>query len=358
MYLEKPQFFTKTSSAWEAMLSVCREAKTSIDMEQYIFTNDAIGKKFLEIFVQKQKTGVKVRLICDTVGSYYFYNSPAPVNLRAIGIEIRFFNIINPWRIKNIFSGYFRDHRKILIIDGKTAFIGGSGIRIDMENWRDTNVKVEGDMAQEIQNTFEEMWSLSLQKNIFSRIRKFGKYSLGFNLITNAPYPRRRFLYHRLIEAIQGSKEYVYLTTPYFVPNKRLITTLRAAVKRNVDVRVLVPKTSDWVLVNRASHSFFEELLSSGVRIYQHSGDFLHAKTAVVDGKWSTLGSFNFDNLSFSYNHEANIVTDNPIFVSTLKNHFELDISRSEEVSLNKWLQRPFLWKIREFFIKAIRRFL
>ncbi len=351
-------FFTKTEDAWEAMLAACKEARVSIDLEQYIFTNDDVGRQFIEIFIQKIKEGVKVRLICDTVGSYYFYNSSIPQTLRAAGIEIRFFNIISPWRIHNCFSWYFRDHRKILIVDGKTAFVGGVGIRESMRSWRDTNVMVTGRIIEEIQKTFNEMWILVAEKNIFARIRRSRQQHKKINFVTNSPYPRRRFLYHQFIEAIRSSKKYVYLTTPYFVPNQKLLRTLTNAVRRGVDVRVVVPKTSDTVLVNRASHSFFYELLDSGVRIYQYPKDFIHAKTAIVDDTWSTIGSFNFDNLSFLYNHEANIVSMDRVFTKILKDQFLTDTEHSEEVTLNEWEKRPILWKLREFMVLPIRRFL
>jgi cardiolipin synthase len=179
-----PQFFTRTEHAWEAMLHECAKAETTIDMEQYIFTNDTVGARFIELFIKKQKEGVKVRLICDTVGSYYFYNSPTPQELRRIGIEIRFFNIVSPWRIHNIFSWYFRDHRKILIVDGKTAMTGGVGVREDMKNWRDTHVKVTGHIVEEIQNTFNEMWVLAAEKNIFARIRRSRLQPRKINFVT------------------------------------------------------------------------------------------------------------------------------------------------------------------------------
>jgi len=352
------EFFTTTNAAWEAMLLMCSEAQTSIDMEQYIFTNDKIGARFLELFIKKSKDGVRIRLLCDTAGSYSFYTSRIPEELRHIGIEVRFFNIISPWRIHNFFSWFFRDHRKLLIVDGVVACIGGVGIREDMKRWRDTCVKVQGEIAIEIQSTFNEMWYAAKKKNIFIRIKRSRGYKKGPNIITNAPYPQRRYMYYQLINAIRNSKKYVYLTTPYFVPDPRLLYVLQRAVGRSVDVQIIVPKTSDSVIVNRASHSFFYDLLSSGIRIHQHDGDFIHAKTAVIDDRWATLGSFNFDNLSFTYNHEANIVSTDKKCIETIKEHFKSDAQKSEEVFIEQWLVRPVLWKFREFCIIPFRRFL
>jgi cardiolipin synthase len=353
-----PFFFTVTNEAWEAMLEECEKAEVSIDMEQYIFTNDNIGKRFLEILIQKKKAGVKIRIICDTVGSYFFYNSPIPDNLRAMGIEIKFFNIISPWRIHNIFSWYFRNHRKILVIDGRVAIVGGSGIREDMKFWRDTNVKIDGLIAKEVQESFNEMWLLAGERNIFTRIKRYRKQNKRVHFVTNAPYPRKRLLYHRFIRALRSSKKSILLTTPYFVPNTKLLDTLKSAVRRGVEVKIIVPQTSDTILVNRASHSFFKELLLAGIKIYQYPHFFIHAKTALVDDEWVTIGSFNFDNLSFLYNHEANIVSQNPDFIFPIKKHFEEDLTKCIETNIETWKKRPILWKMREFFAIPLRRFL
>lgn len=352
------KFFTQSDTAWEAMLEACEKATVSIDMEQYIFTNDSIGKRFLEIFIKKRKEGVAIRLLCDTVGSYYFYNSIVPEELQILGIEIRFFNIIDPWRIGNFFSWYFRDHRKILVVDGMVGIIGGVGIREDMAFWRDTCVQMNGEGAQEMQHTFNDMWRLSARKNIFERIKQSRIVTKSKYVVTNAPYPRRRFLYRQLINTIRGAKKSVLLTTPYFVPNPHLVWALKFVAKRGVDVRIIVPHTSDNILVNRASHSFFFDLLSSSIRIYEYSGNFIHTKTAIVDGRWCTFGSLNFDNLSFTYNHEANIISTNNIFVNTLTEHFENDLEKCNEVHIDDWIKRPFSWKFREFLILPFRRFL
>lgn len=352
------QFFTQSDEAWEEMLALCEQAHSTIDMEQYILTNDEIGSRFLEVFIRKAKEGVKIRLICDTAGSYFFYNSPIPDELRRIGIEIRFFNIISPWRIHNFFSWFFRDHRKLLVVDATVGMIGGVGIRADMASWRDTTTKVAGAIVVEMQHSFNDMWLLAAEKNIFARIKRSKWAVRGFNIVTNAPYPRKRFLYHQIIDAIGSAQKYVYLTTPYFVPNPKLLRVLKLAVHRGVDVRIIVPKTSDIILVNRASHSFFFELLSAGVRIYEYEETFIHAKTAVIDDEWCTLGSFNFDNLSFTYNHEANLVSTDKKNIARIKQHFETDISRSAEIYTATWVKRPVLWKVREFFILPFRRFL
>lgn len=358
MEKNKPQFFTETNDAWEAMLAACENARESIDIEQYILTPDSIGERFIHLFIRKAREGVKIRILCDTVGSYGFFNSSIPDELRRIGIEVRFFNIISSWRIPNILSWYFRTHRKIMIIDHQSAFVGGVGIREDMRDWRDTEVHIDGSIIKEIQDTFEEMWKITAEDGVFARIKKFRFHTIGTKFITNAPYPRRRFLYHRFVEVIRGSRKYVYLTTPYLVPDRRFLRVLRLAAYRGVDVRIMVPRASDFSIVHRAAHSFFTKLLSYGIRIYEYEGRFLHAKTAVIDDEWATLGSFNLDSFSFTYNHEANVVSTDSYFIETLKNHFEHDMVSCREVLKEEWDKRPMSWKIREWFIMPFRRFL
>lgn len=352
------QFYLSGHEAWDAMLEACRSAKVSIDMEQYVFSDDEISRRFIDLFIQKQKEGVKVRFMCDTVGAWSLYNSNLPKELREAGVEMRFFNIISPWRIRHFFSWFFRDHRKILVVDKKIGFTGGMGIRDEMAFWRDTHVKVVGPIVHEMQQAFNELWEQSVNKDLISRIKKSKAYMRGFYFITNAPYWKKRFLYYTLIEAIRSSKKYIYLTTPYLVPDGRLRRTLRLAVRRGVDVRILIPKTSNMPFVERGAQAHFEVLLQSGVRLFQYTHTFLHAKTGVIDDEWATVGSFNLDSLSAIYNYEANIVSTDPTFIGEVKKHFAHDLTESRELTIEEWRKRPFISKLKEILVRPIRQFL
>lgn len=271
------------------------------------------------------------------------------------GIEIRFVNPVSPWRINNFFSWFFRDHRKILVVDKKIGITGSLGIRDDMQNWRETTVKVTGTVVDEMFVAFNEMWIRTADTDVLSRISKARRYTRGFNFVTNAPYFRKRFLYLTVIEALRGAQKCIYITVPYFVPDPRLIRVLKLAVKRGVDVRIIIPENSPEPFVDHAAQSFFEELLNYGIKIYIYKKVFLHAKTIAVDDQWATVGSFNLDSLSFFYNYEANIVSTESSFVNSIKNHFLADIKESHEVILSEWLKRPFWEKIRELCIVPIR---
>lgn len=352
------QFYLKSDDAWEAMLSACKSARKSIDMEQFIFSPDSIGNRFIDVFKQKQKEGVRVRFICDMVGSVPFYNSPIPEELEKLGVEIQFFNVISPWRINNFFSWFFRDHRKILVVDKEIAITGGVGIREDMKDWRDTMIAMNGPIVNELSLAFEEMWSVAKGKNFLHRIRKSRRYVKGFHFITNSPYWKKRFLYHTILDAMKSARSYIYITTPYFIPDGRLTRVLQQATQRGVDVRVLVPEKSDHALVELASAAHYEMLMRDGIKIYQYKGEFLHAKTIVIDDEWATVGSFNMDSLSFIYNHEANIVSTDPVFTEAVLRHFLGDIRISKMIEKKSWLKRPWLQKAKEYCCIPIRGFL
>jgi len=352
------KFYTATNEAWEAMLLACKNAQHSILLEQYIFDNDSIGKKFVEVLINKAKQGVKIKLILDTAGSYYIYNSTLAKEMLDSGIEIRFWNIISPWRIKKIFSWYFRDHRKILIVDEIIGFTGGVGLDSEMTGWRDTLVEIRGNIVNEMIRVWLEMWNLTLEKGPIARFIATRKYTKEFEFITNAPYFGKRFLYHALIDALRDAKESIIITTPYFLPDNRLIRILKIKARRGVEVKIILPNINDVAVVGLASHTYYDDLIKSGVEIYHYEPTILHAKTIIVDKSWATLGSMNMDNLSFVYNHEANIISTEKSFIETLTQHAKEDILNSNKIELVRWRARSKLQKLKEFLIKPFRKIL
>jgi len=351
-------FYLKTEDAWLSMKEACFNARKTIDIEQYILENDSIGREFLDLFKEKSKQGVKIRILCDMAGSFSFYNSRLPKELREAGIEVRFFNIISPWRIKSFFSWFFRDHRKIMVVDETVGFIGGVGIRSDMRNWRDTHIKVLGNITKEMSDAFQEIWESSQEKNLLKRIRKARNFSKGFQFLTNSPHFKKRFLYQAHINAIRNAEKSIYLTTPYFIPDKKLSSVLKKASARGVDVKILVPKYSNYFWVDRASQSTFEKLLEAGVEIYRYSGEMMHAKTAVIDSTWATVGSFNLDSLSFLFNYEANIVSNRKNFAEEVEKYFFEDLEQSEQIEIDRWKARSFVLKFYEFLALPMKKFL
>ncbi len=352
------EFYTTLPPFWDGMKKELALAKKTIDLEQYNFGVDKISTEFLDLLRQKNKEGVKIRMHLDTVGSGQMYLSNIPETLRKEGIEIKFFNPISAWRIHNFTSWVFRNHQKVLVIDKLVGFTGGSGIGDHMINWRDTNAKVSGPIVDELLSSFEEMWKIGGEVTLSSRIKLFRKGFKRNLFITNAPYFRKRFLYYTFIDKLRLAKKSILLTTPYFIPDRRLTRVLKLAVKRGVEVKVIVPAVEDVPFVHPASYSMYTSLLKRGVRIFRYQGLFHHGKTGIVDDEWATMGSFNLDNLSFLYNFEVNIVSIEKEFVKNVLDQFTEDMSHCREVLLEEWEKRPFIQKFKEFWIGLIRGFL
>lgn len=341
------QFYTITKDAWTAMLDEIKAAKRTIDIEQYIFIVDSVGRQFVEVLREKARLGVRVRILCDMVGSYSFYRSLLPELLSNVGIEVRFFNPVSPWRIVNFTSNFFRDHRKILVVDGEAAHVGGVGVQEHMADWRDTHMRLTGPIVPMIADTFETIWN-GVDKGLFVRFRKQLGFVRNYDLLTNAPSFGQRNIYHALIYRIRNAKKYVYLTSPYFIPDIPFYRAMRLAAKRGVDVRLLVPVVADHLFVNHARESYFTLALKAGIRIYRYQPVMMHAKTAVVDDEWATAGSFNLDSLSFYFNHEANVGSTDKPFIDDVRRHFLEDIQKSEEVTHDEWIKRPWRKKFLE----------
>ncbi|MCC2630799.1 MAG: phospholipase D/transphosphatidylase, cardiolipin synthase [Candidatus Paceibacter sp.] len=346
MSLVKVDFYTKTSEAWAIMLEEIRNAKHSIVIELYIFTIDSVGRQFIELLRQKVKEGVHIRILLDMVGSYSFYRSLMPQLMQEQGMEIRFFNPVKPWRITNFTSNLFRNHRKVLLVDGKVAHLGGVNIQEHMATWRDTHMRITGPIVENISQSFEDVWEHANKFLIkYSPFKTFVKH---YDVLTNSPSFRHRYIYQNLISQIRNSKKYIYLTTPYFIPDVPLYRAMYIAARRGIDVRLLVPEVADHIFVNHARESYFTFALRAGIRIYIYTPTMMHAKTAVVDDTWAMAGSFNLDSLSFFFNHEANIASEDTLFINEIKNHFFEDLKHCREIKLEEWRKRPLRKKVLE----------
>lgn len=340
------QFYLNGEAAWEAMYSSCESAVKSIDLEQFIFNYDEVGRKFYRLFIEKAKQGVKIRLLFDAGGSYAFFNSVYHKQLLEQGIELQFFNPIHLWRLDNVFAYFFRDHRKLLVVDSEVAFTGGIGIEARMKEWRDTKVRITGPVVREIIETFELIWG-SAKIGAYRRQKRVPARA-EFNFLINSPRFHQRYFYHELIDRLRRAKRLVYIAVPYFVPNQRLLYHFRKAVQRGVEVRLLLPEASDHDWVDAAGRSYIESLLKHGVRIYQYQEIMMHSKVMIIDDEWSTVGSANLDSLSLVYNYEGNLVSTNMQFASELKGQFMNDLDHSIELKLDVWRRRALSLKIHE----------
>ena len=351
--------YASNEDAWVAMFTDCARAKKSIVLEQFIFANDELGKKLIDICAERAATGVKVRFLWDAAGSFTIFGSDIVTDLKKRGIELIFWKTLIPgyFKVPNFRSWYLRNHRRTLVIDGQIGYTGSICIRDSMKDWRDTNARFEGLVVRETQNAFDRMWGRA--KNDKPLPKRVHASDHEFSYITNYPSPGRRHVYSQLIDAIRIARNYIYITTPYFVPTHHLLRVIKLAANRGVDVQIILPERTDhYTTLDYAARSYFSALLESGVRIFLYEGNIIHGKSTTIDGEWTTVGSMNLDSASLLYNFEANIVTTNTKFAEELAAHFVRDIQHSREIRLEEWRKRFFTEKLLERLIRLVKKFL
>ena len=360
---------------YEAMLAAIEAARDHINMETYILEDDETGHRFADALIAKQRGGVQVNLIRDSVGTLgtkkEFFQ-----RLTDAGIKVLAFNPVNPLEAKAGWDVNQRDHRKLLIADGRIAFLGGINISSvysggsssgagsrgtgQKQPWRDTDLQVEGPVVAEFQKLFVETWQKQQEKQkgepltkrqYFPALQRQGDDVV--HAIGSSPDDPFSVIYATLISAIDSAEREVLLTNAYFVPDPQLIASLKAAVARGVDVRLVLPGSSDAPLVFHAGRSYYDELLSAGIKIYERRRALLHAKTALIDGVWSTVGSTNLDWRSFLHNQELNAVVLGTGFGAQLRASFERDVANSEQITLDKWRWRSIATRAKEAFARV-----
>jgi cardiolipin synthase len=351
-------FATSTQEAWQVLMKACEQAHESIYIEQFLLTPDQIGQQFIDLFIKKAREGVHVKIIVDSVGSFGLGRSQYLEAMEQAVVKIKFFNWMLPFSKNSRTLWYFRNHRRLFIIDRSTMITGGTCIGKRMEDWRETQIKLEGPVVQQAVKVFDQTWKKVYKKHTRNLGTQYKSGIDGFSYITQAPLLTERHIYYRLIDAIRQSRKCVYLTSPYFLTDHRLQRVLALAARRGVDVRVLIPAKGDHKIVDLGSKSYFEYLLGKGVRIFQYVPTMIHAKTAVVDQDWAMVGTMNLDNVSLRYNFESAIIATNPLCVDELKGHFMNDLKVSKEIDLDEWKKRPRFQRLKELLVWPIRKFL
>jgi len=367
-------------ATYAAMFKAMENARDHINIETYIIEDDETGRRFSDLMLKKQAEGVQVNLIYDSRGSF---STPAPFfqRLRNAGIQVVAFNPINPLKARKSWRVAHPDHRKILIVDGKIAFTGGVNISAVYSNqpsggsqrsggkqdnvaempWRDTDVQVEGPVVAEFQKLFLDTWQRQkgpdLSKgNYFPDLKASGKALV--RAVGSSPGETNRLTFVLYVSAITFAENSLHLTNAYFVPDDETVKALIAAARRGVDVKIVLPGTTDSSMVLNAGRYYYSRLLKSGVKLYKRRDVMLHAKTAVIDNVWSTVGSTNMDFWSFSTNDEVNAVILNKEFAAEMEKMFAGDLAESDEIRLEEWKKRPVLNKFKEWFAHQFRRWL
>jgi len=360
-----------------AMMAAISAAKDHINLETYIFDQDELGIRFAELLIARQRAGVQVNVIYDSVGTI---GTPQAFfdKMRDAGIRLLAFNPVNPLQQQGVWSPWGpnnRDHRKILVVDGTVAFTGGVNISNTYANsslfrskarrsagvgWRDTHVKIEGPAVAALQWVFLDHWASRESpdlpdSNYFPPLKEVGDKLVR----VLASEPGGDFdIYKAYVLAIQEAKQTVHITSAYFVPDVQILQALSEAAQRGVDVKIILPGVTDSGLLFHAARSFYSEMLASGIKIYQLEIAVLHAKTAVIDKVWATVGSTNIDTRSFLHNHELNVVVFGEEFGASMENAFLEDLRSSVEITQEKWAQRPLGDRIKEWAARRLEYWL
>jgi len=341
-------------AAWKDMLEMCKNAQETIDLEQFIFIPDDIGKQFLDVCIAKAQQGVRVRLLWDAAGSFSFFGSRMIEDLKKKGVHLRFFKALIPRNVWNHRLWFYRDHRRSLVIDGRIAFTGSACIWEETHDWVETHIKITGPIVAAITETFEQMWNRAGAKT-YRWDKKIPQVYGDTAYVTNSPILKMRFLYKEVYSALQKARRSIHITTPYFVPDHRMLQQLFRARARGVSVKIIIPEQSDHFFVDVAAYSYFNRLHKAGIKIYFYEKGMIHSKSIIVDGTWVTIGTLNFDNVSFRYNFEANLVSTNPSFVTDLEQVFQDDLQGCKEVTSEEWKKRPLIQKLFENLIVPFR---
>lgn len=338
--------FTEGDALYADMLDAIQGARASIDLECYIFEPDAIGKVFIDALIARSRAGVQVRLQLDAFGSLTLRMSREDDRLREAGIELHWFN---SWRWYAPLRFNRRNHRKLMIVDGEMAWLGGFNIHVDSSlaefgegRWRDTQVRIDGPLAGEAQVYFNQLWQ--------GRRRwrsKMDNDAESF-LVSNHNWRQRHRLRHLLLDQFRYARRSIWLSTPYFMPDLMTQKAMARAARRGIDVRLLVPYKTDRPVTQLAARASYGVLLNAGVRIYEYQPRILHAKTAVFDNTSCTVGTANLDYRSFFVNFELNLVSRRALLVKRLADDFMEDLTQSEEVTPSIWAERSYLRRVGE----------
>jgi len=356
---------------YSAMFEAIDRAKRRVFLETYIIEAGKVGSDLAELLAKKRARGVEVRVLYDSVGS-----RPTPPEyferLRAAGIEVCEFNPVNPLKhdgdadvgINN------RDHRKILVVDGRVAFTGGINISgvysagsfgsrrkapSREEGWRDTHVMMRGPIVRQFDEVFAKSWNGQACDDdiaLPASAHPAASGDMAMRIVVADPASQRSELYVALLSAVDHAKERVWLTYGYFVPDDGVLTALQNAAKRGVDVRLVLPGFSDFWAPFHAGRSHYDALLRSGVRVFERRDALLHAKTAVIDSVWSSVGSTNLDWRSFVHNYEADLLVLDREFAGEMEALFRMDEKASHEVRMVEWKNRGLKARVLEWFAR------
>ena len=355
--------------AFHAIFDAIRSARKHVHVEYYEVEDvDDGGEHLGDLLLEKRREGVQVALIYDSYGSH---GTPASFfdRLKAAGVQLVSFNPLNPLEARSGYSPNDRDHRKILVVDGAVAIVGGVNLSTSYESasslkserrgneppqyWRDTDMKIEGPVVAQLQKLFLDTWKQQKgpplgDADFFPTVPPQG--SEAVRIIGSGPDDKLPRYYATLLSAIQNAERSIWIATAYFVPTPQEIEDLEHAARRGVDVRLLVPGKSDSSLALAVGRAHYSDLLEAGIKIYEARDTILHSKTAVIDGVWSVVGSSNFDHRSVLFNDEVDAVVLGRDTAGALENILDAEIGQAVAIDRESWSRRPLGERLGERF--------
>ncbi|MDP4098937.1 cardiolipin synthase [Paenibacillus sp. P96] len=352
---------TNGEEAFPDMLLAMERAKHHIHIEFYIFRNDEIGMRFQQVLKQKAREGVRVRFVVDGLGSYHLPRSFIR-DCQEAGVEFHFF--LPPLIATMDRRVNYRNHRKILVVDGTVGFVGGINVGNDylglypkLGFWRDTHIRIEGDAVYFLQNTFLGDWRLASGERIYDE-NLFPPHQCQGNeqvqVLASGPDQDWDAIQEMCFGALTLAQNRIWLTTPYFIPDPGIYEALKTAAVSGVDVRIIIPLKTDSVWVHFASLSYIQELLEAGVKFYQYHKGFIHAKVMIVDELLASVGTANLDMRSFFYNFELNAVLFSKEAIDRLVRDFEEDLQHSRPIDHEEFANRSRIQKIAEILTRML----
>jgi cardiolipin synthase A/B len=346
-----------------AKLAMIRSARRTINYAQYVFESGQPAEEIAAALSERCRAGIQVNVLLDAVGALAM-----PGQLRTemteAGCRVETFRPLRPFTLDRY---NYRNHRRILVVDGVVGVTGGSGISgkwsgngKEAGHWRDTDVRIEGPVVEQLQGAFAENWLEATGVAIggpayFPRRRLDYKGDVDAQVVRSSPAGGSSAMYTVFLLALSSAQRSIHITNPYFVPDEKMMSTLLDAAQRGVKVKLLIPGAIDHNLVRQASRSAFGRLLKSGVLIYEYRPALLHAKTMVIDGIWATVGSTNLDHRSFALNEELNVVVYDSDVAGRLEEVFQQDLANSKQVTYGDWSDRGLTSRFLELLSWPLR---
>jgi cardiolipin synthase len=353
------------AEAYPAMLKAISEAEHTILMASYIFNDDKAGGSFSEALAERAGQGVSAYLIADGVGTLHVPREFF-ADMEKAGVKILIYRSPAPWR--RSFGLLRRDHRKLLVVDGRIGFAGGLNIGDEWlpkdmggQGWHDVHLRVEGPAVRDLSKQAVSTWQIHSGQNLdpqlfLRRVEPSGEDFV--NIVGSRERKKRKAIRQSYLQAIRTAKAYIYIANAYFLPDRGFRRALKNACKRGVDVRVMVPKRGDILPFQLASEAFWGRALRYGIGIFLWQDAVLHAKTAVIDDQWATVGSFNIDHRSWAMNLEVNVNIVGPKFAQQLKSVFLKDQKRCFELTRHEWRKRPWYLRLVQNFFYLFKKFM